>query len=1164
MPSAMTTNDIGGASPLNTNGLCLLSLDGGGVRGLSSLYILRDIMAQLNYERVDEEPLKPCDVFDLIGGTSTGGLIAIMLGRLEMGIDECIAAYSELMHLIFGQKMNNLPVDWAGNIRAQYDSTKLKHAIEHVIEGAGVAPDAPMNNGQTRRCRAFIARLRSYDVTNEDTIPATICEAALATSAATGFFETVSIGEYKFVDGAFGANNPMEEVEEEAADIWCTTSRELRPLVKCFLSIGTGAPAKAPIDDNMLKFLSKTLVRMATKPESTERRFMARWSKELREKHVFRFNVEQGLQDVHMTDYQKRSAIESATYDYLHHSSQKGRVRDCIVNLLGKEGKTDIDFDIVMRAYETQELRSQVIKTIHSSSASSVPGKEPCWIVPFERNHRFVDRELLGKIKRKLFLGRQMQRISIVGLGGVGKTQIALELAFQVKEIFPDCSIFWIPVVDMESVQQAYQNIASQLGIEIPDEDEKDVKKAVQRHLSRPQSGRWLLIYDNADDLSMWSEVSPGLGSEGLREYLPKASSSQGAILFTTRSHKVAQFLASTEIIEIAEMDEHKATKVLKNLLVNKSLVDDHESTKKLLDRLTFLPLAIVQAASFMNENLMDISSYVELLDGQAQDTIDLLSQKFEDEGRYKSIRNPVATTWLTSFDQIRRQNTLAFDYMAFMACINPKDIPVSLLPPASPVEREKALGLLCSYSFIHSPHSGSRLDMHRLVQLATANWLKSINTLHSWHFYALRHISRHYQPNCDLKERSEWRAAMPHALQILHLTSSEPATLDTVDLLSNIGYCQRIDGRYKEAIENLTLALENSVTMLGHNDERSLIARGYLASSYQGLGEFEKAMSMFEEILDQRKSAHGLECVKTNQANLDLAIVYRMRGCPENRKNDVQKSVQYLQRAKELASQGLRYYMRNFGPENDDTLFAISILTQVYLAQGRLSNAGELAQQSLAIHQNVLGPDHLGTTAAMTTLADIYMQRWKLRDAQLLYAEALTRAKKFLGPGHPTILRDMHQMAWTLKLQNRHSEALALMTECVSLGEKSLGAKNYTNEETRQCISDWTVALATLKGSRSSRSYFQISRLTLSHYRNPGTRLKFYFVQLERSNMMLKRRKYYPKVKILGGLSSVRREPKDDPIIREIKDAVNCMTIPRHFSSGEVTLMEGCSVRKP
>lgn len=649
-----------------------------------------------------------------------------------------------------------------------------------------------------------------------------------------------------------------------------------------------------------------------------------------------------------------------------------------------------------------------------------------------------------------------MQRIAIVGLGGVGKTQISLELAFQVKEMYPDCSIFWIPVVDMESLQQAYQNIASQLGIEPSDDDEKDVKKAVQRHLSRPQSGRWLLIYDNADDLSMWTESPPNSGSEGLQGYLPKANDGQGAILFTTRSNRVAQYLASTEIIELAEMDEHKATKVLKNLLVNKSLIDDRESTRKLLDRLTFLPLAIVQAAAFMNENGMNISSYVKLLDGQAQDTIDLLSQEFEDEGRYKSIRNPVATTWLTSFDQIRQQNTLAFDYMAFMACINPKDIPVSLLPPARPVEREKALGLLSSYSVIHSHHSGTRLDMHRLVQLATANWLKSVNSLHSWHIYALGHISRHY-PAFDPTRRSEWRAAMPHALQILHHTSNEPATADSIYLLSTIGFCKNEDGRYTEAIEILISALEASEVVFGYNHHRSLMTRGYLATSYEGMGELEKATKIFEEILAYRKSTNGLECLETNQTLESLAIIYRMRGSRESRQGAVKNSVQSLQRAEELSSQALKYFLRAFGPENGDTLFAMFNLTQVYIAQGQLSNAEELAQQTLAIQEKLFGSDTLGTTSAMTTLADIYMERWRLKDAELLYAEAIMRAKKFLEPGHRNILRDMHQMAWALKLQYRHSEALALMTECVSLGEKSLGTSHYTNEPSRKTIRDWT-----------------------------------------------------------------------------------------------------------
>lgn len=67
----------------DSNGLCLLSLDGGGVRGLSSLCILRDIMVQLNTERSDGDHLKPCDVFDLIGGTSTGGYVS---SRIPMGV----------------------------------------------------------------------------------------------------------------------------------------------------------------------------------------------------------------------------------------------------------------------------------------------------------------------------------------------------------------------------------------------------------------------------------------------------------------------------------------------------------------------------------------------------------------------------------------------------------------------------------------------------------------------------------------------------------------------------------------------------------------------------------------------------------------------------------------------------------------------------------------------------------------------------------------------------------------------------------------------------------------------------------------------------------------------------------------------------------------------
>jgi hypothetical protein len=179
--------------------------------------------------------------------------------------------------------------------------------------------------------------LRNYTLPDEGDIPATTCEAALATSAATGFFDPVLIGARLFVGGALGANNPVEEVEGEAANIWCSGTGDLKPLVKCFISIGTGKAGKKAIEDDILKFLSNTLVEIGTETEETERKFIARWAKHYDEKRYFRFNVDQGLQEVGIAEYKEQGKMEAATDEYLRHQAQKFLVRDCVQNLQQKQ-----------------------------------------------------------------------------------------------------------------------------------------------------------------------------------------------------------------------------------------------------------------------------------------------------------------------------------------------------------------------------------------------------------------------------------------------------------------------------------------------------------------------------------------------------------------------------------------------------------------------------------------------------------------------------------------------------------------------------------------------------------------------------------------------------------------------------------------------------------
>lgn len=194
------------------------------------------------------------------------------------------------------------------------------------------------------RYTKHMVRLRSYSVPGERGIPATICEAALATSATTAFFDPVSIGARSFADGGFGANNPVEEVEGEAAKIWCANTGDLKPQVKCFISIGTGNPGKKPFEDSMLNFLSETVVQIAMETEATEKKFIARWAKQFDEKQYFRFNVEQGLQNIGLEEYKEKGAIEGASEDYLTHTAQWFRMRDCIQNLSLKQSVYLVDF----------------------------------------------------------------------------------------------------------------------------------------------------------------------------------------------------------------------------------------------------------------------------------------------------------------------------------------------------------------------------------------------------------------------------------------------------------------------------------------------------------------------------------------------------------------------------------------------------------------------------------------------------------------------------------------------------------------------------------------------------------------------------------------------------------------------------------------------------
>ena len=454
-----------------------------------------------------------------------------------------------------------------------------------------------------------------------------------------------------------------------------------------------------------------------------------------------------------------------------------------------------------------------------------------------------------------------------------------LEFVYRARESDPDCSIFWLPATNIESLQQAYLEAGQQLGISGINEEQADVKKLVQDRLSQESAGRWLLIFDNADDIEMWiKKDGHANGSPALKQYLPR--SSQGRIIFTTRSRKVAVKLAQENVIAVSEMDEKTASLLLSKSLLMQDLSTSHKDSLELLQQLTFLPLAIVQAAAYINENSITISYYLSLLKEQEQDVIDLLSEDFEDEGQYREKKNPISTTWLVSFEHIRRVYPLAAEYLSFMCCVHPRDIPVSLLPPAQSRKKEtNAIGTLSAYSFVSRRSADNALDLHRLVHLATRNWLRKEESLAMWTQRVVAPLGEVF-PNAVQENRSLWRTYLPHTQHVLDSSFIEDDAEEKVKLLWRFGICLTADGRYNEAEKRLLPVVEINTRRLGEEHPNTLDSMNILALTYTFQGRWKEAEELADQVMKTKERVLGEEHPDTLSSMNNLAHTWKLLGC--------------------------------------------------------------------------------------------------------------------------------------------------------------------------------------------------------------------------------------------------------------------------------------------
>jgi tetratricopeptide (TPR) repeat protein len=586
-----------------------------------------------------------------------------------------------------------------------------------------------------------------------------------------------------------------------------------------------------------------------------------------------------------------------------------------------------------------------------------------------------------------------------------------------------------VPTTDNLAFEQAYMLIGRNCNVPGIDAKGADVKQLVKDALNDKRIGPWLMIIDNADDISL-AFRQPAEGESfalALLDYLP--SRPNGSVLFTTRDRKVAVKKAANNIICLEMMGRDDAQDLLKRSLVRQEILSDVAATNKILDLLGYLPLAIIQAAAYINENDTTIDEYTSLYDDNETEVMKVLSEDFDVQDRYEATKNSIATTWLISFSQVNRTNDTAIELLSLMACMTNQNIPRSLLPP-SPSKKQalEAIGALKSYSFIKKREGSNGFDMHRLVHLAMRNWLRKEGKLQIWADKAIVRLAE-LLPAGGHKDRATWTAYLPHANYLLASVGAAEADLNIVVLAEKLGQCLYSNGEYYEAQKAFERALKLRIRVSGLENRGTLRSMFGLAEALDHQGKHKLAECHHREVLELRKKVLG-----PKDADVGRSMNYLAQSLYDG--GNYTEAESWHREALALQNEVLH-------SEHPNTLTTTGYLAQTMGKQGKYEEAEEMHRNLLKTRLRVQGEEYPGTLATMSCLGVAQRDLGSYADAEQTHRRVLNIRLRVLGSRHPHTLITQRWLADALLRQAKYEEAYAFNRKTLEVQAELLGSKH-------------------------------------------------------------------------------------------------------------------------
>ncbi|KAJ5565742.1 hypothetical protein N7535_007380 [Penicillium sp. DV-2018c] len=665
--------------------------------------------------------------------------------------------------------------------------------------------------------------------------------------------------------------------------------------------------------------------------------------------------------------------------------------------------------------------------------AQAHPKPQPCSTVPFKKDPMFVGREaVISAIKeRHKAIGQRHERVALVGLAGVGKSQTAIEYSYRVRESTPDTWVFWVHASNTARLEQGYQEIAAVAEIPGRDDPKTNLLQLVHRWLCDARNGRWLMVLDNADDDGIFFRDNESHERGPLVRFLPQAA--HGSILVTSRNGLAARNLVGNDghVIVVQPMNVEECLALLRARISGLQPGESGEDEEALVQALEYIPLAITQAGSYIANRspLITVSAYLRLFqESESKQTRLLQNEDPMDLRRDPSTQYAVITTWQLSFEQIHQEQPASTDLLALMSMFDRQGIPEDLVRDFSQdiLDFHDALAPLLSYSLVRLEMDERLIDMHRLVQLSVRAWLDRHEQFHGWQAKS-REIMARVFPDGNYESWTQCRSLLAHVKSVLTSINGidDDDRLNTAALSSNCGWFLYLQGAYEEAESMQRRALEAREKTLGQEHPYTLISVSNLGNVLSDQGKYEEAEEMHRRALRARMKVLREHPHTLNSVSYLGAVLFKQGK---------------LEVAESMYRWTLEAREKMLGHEHPDTLGSFTNLGAVLESQGKNEEAEVMHRRALEGYEKVLGREHPDTLTSVNNLGFVLSKQGKYEEGEVMHRRALQARGKVFGREHPSTLRSVHNLCFVLSEQGRYEEGELMYRRALEAQGKVLG----------------------------------------------------------------------------------------------------------------------------